>query len=374
MRTGPSEWTVDRIGCDIAAEKLDSYQRDIGKGLSKAFDNEGTEEHELDLDTAKLVVFSDHHKGARDGADDFQRCERAYMAALGYYLEEGHRLYVLGDVEELWENSTEEPLVAYGKALELEAEFHRQGRYERFWGNHDDYWEHTAHVEKRLWRYYPQLKVREALKLRITSGGERLGLLFLIHGHQGTAESQRFAWFSKLVVRYIWRPLQRRFGFSATTPATNWELRARHNQALFTWARSHPAKPVLIAGHTHKPVFGTSIPPKPDHRPLSEVEAELDGARAKSPTDRDKIARLRSELGWIEAIERSAEPAPMPIEPPCYFNTGCCSFPDGDVTGIEIDEGMVRLVRWPDDEGRALPKILVEDDLRKILSALGAPD
>ena len=368
---------MDRLGCEIAAEKLDSYQRSIAKGLSKAFEQEATAEHELDLDTAKLVVFSDHHKGARDGADDFSRCERAYMAALGYYLEEGHRLYVLGDVEELWENSPDEPLEAYAEVLELEAEFHRQGRYERFWGNHDDYWGHDywgrSPVEKRLWRYYPQLKVREALKLRITSGGERLGLLFLIHGHQGTAESQRFAWFSKLVVRYIWRPLQRRFGFSATTPATDWDLRASHNQALFSWARSHPAKPVLIAGHTHKPVFGTSFPPKPAYRPLSEVKAELDGARAKSPTERDKIARLRAELGWIEAIERSTEPAPIPIEPPCYFNTGCCSFPDGDVTAIEIADGMVRLVRWPDDEGKALPKILVENDLRKILASVGAP-
>lgn len=351
-------------------EKLDSYQRAIAKGLGKTFDDEGTEEHELDLYTAKLVVFSDHHKGARDGADDFQRCERAYMAALGYYLEEGHRLYVLGDVEELWENSPDEPLEAYNKALELEAEFHRQGRYERFWGNHDDYWGHPADVEKRLWRYYPQLKVREALKLRITSGGERLGLLFLVHGHQGTVESQRFAWFSKLIVRHIWRPLQRRFGFSATTPATSWDLRARHNQALFTWARSHAAKPVLIAGHTHKPVFGTSTPPKPEHRPPSEVRTELDGARAKSPTDRDKIARLRAELGWIEAIERSAEPAPIPIEPPCYFNTGCCSFPDGDVTGIEIADGEIRLVRWPNDEGEPRRKVLASEELAKVLEAV----
>ena len=361
------------LGWDIAAEELDRYQRSIAEGLSKAFDQAATEEHELDLDTARLVVFSDHHKGARDGADDFRRCERAYVAALGYYLEEGHRLYVLGDVEELWENSPDEPLEAYSEALELEAEFYRRDRYERFWGNHDDYWQHSAKVEKRLWRYYPELKVREALKLRITSRGERLGLLFLVHGHQGTAESQRFAWFSKLIVRYIWRPLQRRFGFSATTPATDWELRAKHNQALFAWARSHPEKPVLIAGHTHKPVFGTSTPPKPEHRPVAEVQEELAGARAKSPADQEEVARLRAELGWVEAIGRSTEPPPMPIEPPCYFNTGCCSFPDGDVTGIEIVDGMIRLVRWCDDEGRTLPKILVEDDLRGILVRLGPP-
>jgi hypothetical protein len=280
---------------------------------------------------------------------------------------------VLGDVEELWENSPEEPLKAYAQVLELEGEFHRDGRYERFWGNHDDQWRYPEEVKKRLWPYIPEVTVREALKLWITSGGERLGLIFLVHGHQGTVESQRFAWFSKLVVRYIWRPMQRRFGFSATTPATNWELRARHNQALFTWARSHPAKPVLIAGHTHKPVFGTSKPPKPEHRPLSEVQGELAKAQASASDDRDEIARLRAELGWIEAIERSTEPAPMPITPPCYFNTGCCSFPDGDATGIEIADGMIRLVRWPDDEEKALPKVLVENDLREILAKVGGP-
>ena len=61
---------------------------------------------------------------------------------------------------------------------------------------------------------------------------------------------------------------------------------------------------------------------------------------------------------------------PIPIEPPCYFNTGCCSFPDGDVTGLEIAEGKIRLVRWPDDDERPLPKLLVEDDLRRVLEAI----
>src|SRR5215207_9789731 len=52
----------------------------------------------------RLVIFSDHHKGARDGADDFQRCERAYNAALAYYDHLGYDLIELGDVEEPWEN------------------------------------------------------------------------------------------------------------------------------------------------------------------------------------------------------------------------------------------------------------------------------
>ena len=43
------------------------------------------------------------------------------------------------------------------------------------------------------------------------------------------------------------------------------------------------------------------------------------------------------------------------------------------MTGIEIADGAIRLVRWPDDEGKALPKVLVENDLREILAKLGPP-
>ena len=46
---------------------------------------------------------------------------------------------MLGDVEELWECHPEEVLAAYPDTLALEAEFHKQGRYRRFWGNHDDH-------------------------------------------------------------------------------------------------------------------------------------------------------------------------------------------------------------------------------------------
>ena len=31
---------------------------------------------------------------------------------------------------------------------------------------------------------------------------------------------------------------------------------------------------------------------------------------------------------------------------PSYFNTGCCCFSDGDITGIEIAEGCIRLIKW----------------------------
>lgn len=354
----------------MAGEAPDKFQQQIAAGLSRAFDDPATEQEELEADAARLVIFSDLHKGARDGADDFLRCERAYHAALGYYLEQGHRLIVLGDVEELWENGPDEVLNAYGRTLELEADFHREGRYERFWGNHDDLWGHPDAAEKRLVPLYPGLRVREALKLSVVSGGQELGLILLAHGHQGTLESERFALVSKFVVRHFWRPMQRRFGFSATTPATDWDLRQRHEAAMFAWAKSHPAKLVLIAGHTHRPVFGSSRPPEPDVRPLDEIERELHEVETAQPVDRERASRLRAELEWTEAAARRGGPPPIRVDPPCYFNTGCCSFPDGDVTGIEIAEGRIRLVRWPTDDEEPLAKVLVEDDLRDVLAAV----
>ncbi|MBL7747421.1 MAG: metallophosphoesterase, partial [Chitinophagaceae bacterium] len=39
---------------------------------------------------------------------------------------------------------------------------------------------------------------------------------------------------------------------------------------------------------------------------------------------------------------------------PGYFNTGCCCFSDGDITGIEISGGCIRLVKWSTVEGRTV--------------------
>jgi hypothetical protein len=350
----------------------DRYKRKIAEGLSGAFDASDTEEITVDADTARLVFFSDHHRGSRDLADDFMRCEPAYAAALGYYLEAGYHLFVLGDGEELWECPAKEVLPSYQDILRLEAEFHAAGRYDRFLGNHDDLWGSPRQVAKHLESFFPGLEIREALKVRVTTGGEPGGLLFLVHGHQGTLESDRFSFVARLVVRHIWRPLQRRLGIASTTPSRDHELRASHDSAMFEWAREHPARPVLVAGHTHRPVFGTSRPQPKAPRSSAEVQREFDALRASPEATPEKVARLRAELELVRGEERRADPPPRPVSPPCYFNTGCCSFGDGDVTGIELTAGELRLVRWPDDDDRPLPKVLarakIADVLREVAS------
>ena len=65
------------------------------------------------------------------------------------------------------------------------------------------------------------------------------------------------------------------------------------------------------------------------------------------------MAELLAKIEWVVAQEMQkpkSERKDMKAKKPCYFNTGCCCFRDGDVTGLEIANREIRLVRWPDDE------------------------
>jgi UDP-2,3-diacylglucosamine pyrophosphatase LpxH len=327
----------------------------IARGLDRAY--AGASSESLELSTARLIIFSDHHRGARDGADDFRRCEPAYNAALAYYFREGHRLLLLGDVEELWECTAKEVLPAYEHTLALERRFHEAGRSVRFFGNHDDLWESKLAVRRRLAAVLPGVSVREALSLDVVDDGRRLGRLFLTHGHQGTPGYEWRA-ISHPVLRLIWRPLQRALKIASTTPSQDWDLREQHETAMFEWARAHPDRIVLVAGHTHRPVFWTKVPETDHSAQIAALREQLAGR---------EDAELEAQLEYLIGEQRREEGLARPFPEPCYFNTGCCSFGDGDVTGIEIRDGEIRLVRWPDREGQAKPLILQRMDLAQAL-------
>jgi UDP-2,3-diacylglucosamine pyrophosphatase LpxH len=361
---------------DTTAVPLDAaYLRDIAAGLDRAV--AAADEQPFDPATQRIVVFSDHHKGTGDEADDFRHCEHAYTAALGFYLEAGYRLFVLGDAEELWEERAAPVIARYRAVLELEAQFTARGGLERFWGNHDDDWRNASAVQEHLRPVLGDVHVREALVLRVARPGRADGLIVFAHGHQGTADSDRWGWLSRLFVRWVWRPLQRATGFSATSPARDHALRAKHDRAMYEWARTRRPGVVLVAGHTHRPVFARSTPDPPPARPVDELERLLAGAVAVA--DAEAAARLRAELEYARTLERRPEPV-LTVSPPCYFNTGCCSFPDGDITGIELADGAIRLVRWPanlhelvDRPGAGIEqerRILAEAPLEDILQAV----
>jgi len=328
-------------------------------------------EKTFDLERDKVVIFSDHHKGTRDGADDFWVAERAYNAALGYYLEAGHTLVVLGDGEELWENaSAEEVFRCYRETFDLECDFHADDRYWRFFGNHDIRWKRRGLLAEQL--AVQDLEVLESLKLRVIRGDATEGLLFLVHGHQGTLFSDTLAALGAPAVRHIWGPWQRLKKRSLNTPARNYNLREHHETAMMNWAKRRRApnegQPVLISGHTHRPVFGERTQPWPS-RPEA-LREELEAAR-QSEERSSEVPGLRAKLEHARAAVDYYDD-PEPVDPPCFFNTGCCSFSDGDVTGVELAAGEIRLVRWSKFSGQAEPEVLQCLPLFDVLRAVNA--
>lgn len=362
--------TVDRsVASGLIAMAPDpKYVAAIREGLNGAYQLAAVED--LDPKTARIIVFSDHHKGAGDQADDFRRCEHAYTTALGFYLERGFRLFVLGDAEELWEENPESVLARYPAVFRLEAEFRARGSgFVRFWGNHDDLWADRDATKKHLFGPLGgDLTVHEALRLRVRRPDRDDATLFFVHGHQGTTDSDRLGGLARLPVRYLWRPFQRLTGYSATTPARDYALRAKHDQAMFAWAREQQPGLIMIAGHTHRPVFARSTPDPPPTRPIAELQAAV--AAARDVGDEAGAAAARAELEYALTAARRPDEG-VTVVPPCYFNTGCCSFPDGDITGLEIADGQIRLVRWPANLGemRPHPHAAIQTDKRVLAAA-----
>lgn len=347
------------------------YEAAISKGLGDAWKEPVTEREWATDSGAGIAIFSDMHKGARDDADDYWRCERAYRAALAYYYEADYHLFVLGDAEELWENRPGPVLTKHAPTLDLEAKFHAEQRYVRFWGNHDADWSEPAKVRDGLDPLFKRhggepLEVQETLKLRVTDRGEPIGLVFLVHGHQGTYSSDTAGPVAKFFVRNVWRNVQRLTRLPSTTPATRWRLREKHDRAMATWIENFGAELdeplVLIAGHTHRPVFGSELlEPR--------VVAELKEEGEKSKPNRNRMNELSAKLEWYRAWRNWRDPHELG-QAPAYFNTGCCAFPDGDITGLELSEGQIRLVRWP--ERAPEREVLAEDELVKIFRNLNA--
>lgn len=244
----------------------------------------------------RYVILSDVHKG--DGgprSDDFLHNRDIYLHALNYYRRGGFRLVLNGDIEEGWKARYSAIIDAYeSDAFALEREFAREGHdhYLRIYGNHDEDWADPKQVRRYLWPALGRVQVHPAVVL-----GRRI---FIVHGHQGDMNADRFSWISRRVIRHLWRPMQHKFEVSTLRAAGNNWIRRRRDQFLYEWARA--SRLLLIAGHTHRAMFESC-------------------ARENQAIDFNTI--------------RAAN----------YLNDGCCVHTDC-MTGIEIDRGEIRLVRW----------------------------
>lgn len=307
----------------------------IHRSLSKL--KQKAPERAIDIRSERWVIFSDHHRGVGDGADDFAVCKESYTSALKSYFDQDYGLILLGDVEEFWENTLSSVISKYRDVLNLEKQFHAKEKLIKIWGNHDDAWNHLSQVKKHLFPFFNNIRTYEAITFKAVIGKRKVGDILLVHGHQGSSASDRFAGISRWFVRVIWRNVQRMFNIPLSTPSVSKELKDKHDIAMHTWASSQE-KQILICGHTHQPVFMSR-----NHLDILQTELksldpdnELDSSRIQAIND--KIAKLHSKTTAIGTLVSNQTPS--------YFNSGCCSFADGDITGLEIIDESIRLVKW----------------------------
>ncbi|WP_152268992.1 metallophosphoesterase [Agriterribacter humi] len=292
---------------------------------------------DLDVSPQKIIIFSDLHKGNKKRSDDFAPAEQNYIAALNYYNQQNYTLIVLGDSEELWKFNLFTVKKHNHASFELEKYFLQRKALIKVFGNHDVFWNNDPFAALQLISIYGEpVHMYEAVLLKYNTGQKPIDI-FLTHGHQGDGQSDgnKFsAWF----VAKIWAPLQSYLDLNINTPAFNDILKTEHNQFMYEWSL-HQQDLVLITGHTHQPVFESMTHLE---RLYKQLLVARQNNNSKAITDLQKeIAFRRQEYDHVSEDYLRLKPT--------YFNSGCCCFNDGDITGIEIEEGEIRLIKWKMD-------------------------
>jgi len=308
----------------------------------------------------RIIIFSDQHRGARNGADDFAVCENSYLTALDYYNKEKFYYVNLGDCEELWEN-TLFTIVKYNEAVfEKEKLFISRDAYCKVFGNHDLFWDNDPLVPFWLKKIYGKvIRIYTGVLIRVDfSMGKHLDI-FCTHGHQGDKQSDGNA-FSKWFVSYVWGPLQNILEINTNNPSANDNLKTLHNIYMYDWSAAQE-NTVLVTGHTHQPVFNSLT-----H--LERLYQQLKKARTLNDADAQKkieaeIPRRKREYDFVNQSFDTMRPT--------YFNSGCCCFEDGTITGIEISDGFIRLIKWSLVNGKPERAVAEEEKLESLAEMIG---
>ncbi|MEO6230781.1 MAG: metallophosphoesterase [Ferruginibacter sp.] len=320
-------WLADKFS---AAPK----QADVFKSLSQLYKviskKDSSRGIVINIDPAidNFIILSDQHKGTKNYDDDFLTNEINFNAALNYYHNQCYSFINLGDAEELWKNNPEKVITAYPEALQAEVNFQTDNKYYRTFGNHDVLWKSNLDVVLFLKNVFKMpLPVYEGIILRTINTTYPSVDIYCTHGHQGDTMSDNNA-FSTWVIAHIWAPIQGFLRINVNTPANDYSLRNKHNRMMYEWS-SKRKNIILITGHTHKPVFASG-------------------------------KYTQSDIHKIETPETANKTLPT------YFNSGCCCFNDGDITGIEIASGFIRLIKWHNKNGVPERSVLEEKPLSEL--------
>lgn len=307
----------------------------------------------------RFIIFSDQHKGAKNGSDIFAFAEKNYLSALDHYNQNNFTYINLGDCEELWENNIARVRRKNPLSFQREKLFADRNAFIKIFGNHDLYWDNDPLAGLSLEHIYKQkIAIYEGAVLQTIINGRALDI-FLTHGHQGDLQSDG-NWFSKWFVANVWAPLHIYLELNLNVPSIDDHLKTLHNTMMYQWSAQQPYT-LLITGHTHQAVFESLTHLERLYRQLSAALVEND-----APLIKDLQEQITTRVGRVGIAPDFAGYKPT------YFNSGCCCFDDGDITGIEIADGYIRLIKWKyDNHNASVREVLDEITLIQLVDAMG---
>lgn len=246
-------------------------------------------------DSTKLVIMSDCHRGSGDNYDNFMKNQNIFQASLRYYYAKGFTYIELGDGDEMWEVKDYKQIVEmHLDSFKQMKKFNDSDRLIMIYGNHDIEKSSPIILEKYFYKYYDKKTKKEEILFDGLKVDESLILnykgydIFLVHGHQVDFVNSNLWRFSRFFVRNLWKNFERIGISDPTGSAKNYGVTKNTEKKLEK--RSIKNKKILIAGHTHRPIF-----PK--------------------------------------------------VGQSLYFNDGSCIHPNA-ITCLEIENGNITLVRW----------------------------
>ena len=205
--------------------------------------------------------------------------------------------------------------------------------------------------------YGQKINLYEGIVLKIEISGQIL-FVYLTHGHQGDAQSDG-NWFSKFFVAHIWAPVQAYLKVNPNTPAYNTTIKTLHNRIMYEWSAKQK-NTLLVTGHTHQPVFESLTHLERLYRNLEQAQKANDINRAEELKKEIKVREPQFTAVSADYLEMR----------PTYFNSGCCCFSDGDITGIEIEDGFIRLIKWEEENGKSQRCVLEEITLKELTGGI----
>ncbi|MGD8921614.1 MAG: metallophosphoesterase family protein [Candidatus Zixiibacteriota bacterium] len=310
--------------------------------LTSLWDDEDTPVFETS--GRKYVVISDVHLGDGGQADDFVGNTDVMIRALQHYRDQGYTLVLLGDIEEFWQFDLNRIVEQYRDTVYKAIRDFGDDRVYRVFGNHDIEWGTLEDPGRNTPAH--NVAALQAIKLKSKSG-KTCGLL--VHGHQGSTESDKTSWFSRFFVRLFanFEGIAKALGLYGHKAATKSMITEDYERIMYGWAKQQ--RVILICGHSHRAIFASRSYLEIEEEKMLQIGARLREGGLDQQTVHDLLEEMDRRRKHI-ADERARNREIRRVEPsgpakPCYFNDGCALYPDG-MTVIEIDDDELRLVKW----------------------------